>query len=186
VPRIERIQWMALGEWCWRETSGVAVAVWPSPVDDDACLRRAGIADFADSNAAWEADFAMLLDDVVSLLSRFGVAQVHGVEPVPTSLSDRLLRRNTPPSEPAWRLALAAGDDQFGTCDVELGNPVRAVVCTSDGHPIIWIWTDAQIETGWPKYLAPLTRGRPLEQGTIKIGVLSLPNQLRPIVESRR
>jgi hypothetical protein len=178
VPRIAHIQWWSLGRCRWRDELGVGAAMCPSPVDHDACLRSAGFADFADCDDAWHQDFTTLLDDVVSLLSRFGAAVVHGLEPVPASWWDRVLRRRAPPWSPASRLELAASDDQFGTCGVEFGDPVRAAACTSDGHPIIWAWIRAGVDGGWPAYLAPLARGRPFLETALDLSTLGPPSPL--------
>ncbi len=37
-------------------------------------------------------------------------------------------------------LVAAARDDNVPPCVVEIGAPVQAVVRTSDGHPLLWVW----------------------------------------------
>jgi hypothetical protein len=38
----------------WAIGAGMRLAVWPAPVDHDACLSDAGFTEFADSGARWD------------------------------------------------------------------------------------------------------------------------------------
>jgi hypothetical protein len=155
---------------------GLGVAIWPSPVNADACFQAAGFTEFDDVDDAWDLDFATLVADVVALLSPLGATTVRACELVPARSLDRLLRRgNARPSTPRERLLLAAEDKMFGECEVEFGAPIRAAACTSNGHPIVWLWARDLDPQTW---LASLARGRPLVETRIDLAQLRLPAAL--------
>jgi hypothetical protein len=54
---------------CWDEVEG-AVALWPTPVDGDACFEAAGFVEFADSNEFWDEEFEELLNRVIAFCAR--------------------------------------------------------------------------------------------------------------------
>jgi hypothetical protein len=121
--RFTQVNWGEVGERPAWASSGRLFAVWPSPVDHDACLAAAGFGDFADSDEAWDADLVRLVETVIAGLSGWG-------EPVMTS-------GDSPDRSIISGLLAAAGDDNFPPCVVTFG--ARAFVRTSDGHPIVWV-----------------------------------------------
>jgi hypothetical protein len=165
VARIERLHWDNLGLRVRRggagDEPGTLFALWPEPVDHDACLAAAGFARFADSDDAWDADLEGVLAAVIAALGAYGAVTVSG-EPPPRRRSRRGRPDSRPAAElsPARRLALVAGDDQLAPCLVELGAPVRAFAFVSDGHPIVWIWLHAAVARDWPGHLAAFASGR--------------------------
>ena len=138
------------------------IAIWPEPVDHDECFTRAGFRGFADSDETWNSQFQVLLDRVVQWLSSYGSPVVSGGEVAPPGPVHRLLGKKAPVLRPSERLALVAHDDQFGPCSVRFGAPARAVACTTDGHPIVWVWlrdTDGERESA---QLDALSKDKPL------------------------
>ena len=105
----------------WAPGLGRVLAIWPAPIDQDACFAAAGFRDFADSNPRWDVEFTDLLRSLVHFLERTGRA------------------RATPKLFDA--LVAAARDDQFPPCVVQFGDPVQAIIRTSNGHPLFWVWT---------------------------------------------
>jgi len=130
----------------WAPEHGRVFVVWPAPVDHDACLAEAGFSDFADSTEHWAAEFMDLTRSLVEFLA--GV--VGG---------------RAPPKLAAGLVAAARADD-VPPCVVHLGTPAQAAVRTSNGHPLLWVWTGrAGVER--EALLASVARGRPVVHTTL-------------------
>jgi hypothetical protein len=117
----EALSWCPEGWRLW--------ALWPSPVDHDSCFEQAGFDDFADSDDEWNSGFALLVEDVVRVLGRLGVAR----------LAEGEYPRGRPRETLGDALVAAARDDNFAPCVVVFGEPAQGLVRTSDGHPILWM-----------------------------------------------
>jgi hypothetical protein len=102
----------------WCAGGGRLLAVWPAPVDHDACFLDAGFSDFADTDEEWERQVARLIDALMAGLGTCGPARMRSGE----------------------GLLASARDDNVPACVVEFGSPAAAALRTSDGHPIFWIW----------------------------------------------
>lgn len=133
--KIARVHWAEITEArpSWSSASGRLYAIWPSPIDHDACFAAAGFSDFGDSDEAWDAEFAEFVEKTLAVLGEIGKA------------------RGGPRASLRDALIAAARDDNFPPCVVSFGEPVVASVRTSDGHPILWIW----IATGGLDALLP-------------------------------
>lgn len=116
----------------WAPGHGRLWAVWPSPVDHDACFAAAGFTDFADTDAAWDAEFDGMLARGLAALSDLGDAALVAGE-YPTE-------RGQPRVSLRDALLAAARDDNFPPCVVAFGEPALASMRTSHGHPIVWVW----------------------------------------------
>lgn len=53
------------------------LAVWPAPVNPDACFEAAGFTDFEDQDSAWDSEAEALLHRVVNHLSQLGTPSLH-------------------------------------------------------------------------------------------------------------
>ena len=149
---IERLNWGWVGPARppWAPASGRLWALWPSPVDHDACFEAAGFHDMADTDATWEDDFCGVLGRLLTAFDAFGASWLtEGAYP-------RRGRRVF--MSPRDVLLAAATDDAFPPCIVSFGEPARASVRTSDGHPLFWLWLDggASIEAFLPRVAAGL------------------------------
>lgn len=145
--------------------SGQLFALWPEPVNHDACFEAAGFAAFGDPDAEWDAQFEAMIDAVLGHLSALGPPSYNDPERItPTrSLVSRLLRRPAPAAPtPSQALVLAAENDQVGPIRVELGQPPAARVIASDGHPILWIWLRDDVAGMWPELCRVAAAGRPI------------------------
>jgi hypothetical protein len=167
VPGIERILWSSLGTSVWSGQTGRLFAVWPAPVNHDVCFKAAGFDDFADSDEAWHMQFQSALDRAVASLSSHGAALVTRGEAAALGFIDRLLRKKATAARAAKRLGLAAYDDQFGTCCVQFGTPVRAIACTTNGHPIVWIWLGDSVTDSWSATLHAFGQDRPVAEANL-------------------
>ncbi len=115
------------------------VALWPTPIDADACFEEAGFAEFADSDAEWDAGFEQLGALLVETVGRLaGPAQP--LPPPPPTRAWFGLRRVARPAPTALEALLeAAHDDNRGRVTACFGSPARAALTTADGHPIWWL-----------------------------------------------
>ncbi|HEY6175909.1 MAG TPA: hypothetical protein VIX73_15755 [Kofleriaceae bacterium] len=169
---IESIHWGDVGDRSYHGDLGRLMALWPDPVDHDACLERAGFERFADTDAPWDADFAIIIQDVLDALGTYGSPVVTAEPIVQRPLIDRLLRKPLPRLRLSEQIALVAHDDQFGACTVAFGSPIRAVVHVSDGHPILWMWLHHDVANAWQDHLNAVVRGRNLIKTTLRWDVL--------------
>jgi hypothetical protein len=136
---IRHLNWdeVAHAQPLWRPRGWRLLALWPSPIDHDTCFAGAGFSDFEDSDDAWHARFSELVADVVRERAHHGEPRlVEGEQP-------RKKGRQTEPLRDA--LLAAASDDNFPACVVEFGSPRRALVRTSDGHPMLWIASSSDL-----------------------------------------
>ncbi len=162
MTAIRCIHWGPVGRRSYGDEPGALFAVWPEPVNADACFTAAGFERFDDPDDAWDAEFVSLLQRVVETFGQYGSPRIIGQRPVwKRSLKDRLLGRPTP--EPALHehLALVAGNDQLDPVRVEFSAPVRAAIFVSDGHPIVWSWLHASIIAAWQEHLLRICEDRP-------------------------
>jgi hypothetical protein len=153
---ITRIHWGSVGCCRWHDQIGRLFAVWPEPVDHDACFQAAGFGRFDDTGASWDSEFRRILDGALGTLASYGAPDLGGPEAAGSaSLLDRLLRRTRPAPSLRERVEIAATDDNL-PCWLEHGAPPRALLLVSDGHPILWIWLATEVADDWPRHLAAL------------------------------
>jgi hypothetical protein len=154
--RIRSIRWALLPEGAGAATLGPGLrtaAVWPAPVDADACFAAAGFTDFEDSDAAWDADFREIARRLLDRLGRLGPAEVReGSKQIFVLERRGWLRR--PRSRKVdlslldHLLAVTAGvEDDLPDLVVEFGRPPVAALRAGSGHPIFWL--------SWPAGAGP-------------------------------
>ncbi len=168
MPRIQRFHWSALGPHLHGRHSGSLFVAWPSPVDHDACLAEAGFTDFADTDDVWDREFVAGLERCIGSFSGCGAPEVTGCDPP----SSRVPKAG-PWLAPAERLALAAREDHFGPCSVSFGD--TAIMLTSDGHPLVWVWLVESAAGPWREHLDALRGGAAGERGEIDWRRLGVP-----------
>ncbi len=130
------------------------LAIWPAPLDTDACFTDAGFHDFADSDEVWDQDWRNFVVRVLGRLEQIGApqlkteAQIDDVDARSLSrkLLDRLISRATPaPTAPLTiveQIVAVTQDSRLGEVLVEFGTSVQACLLASRGHPILWLgWT---------------------------------------------
>jgi hypothetical protein len=114
------------------------VALWPSPVDHDACFRDAGFTEFADNDDAWAVRADELLDRLLAELAVHGeprLATQAIQRPAPWFL--RLFRR---PKDVCLReqISLAIRWDSLPACVVAFGSG-GVTLHAGNGHHIFWL-----------------------------------------------
>lgn len=159
MPGIARLHWDALGRRSFEVATGALFALWPEPVNADACFARAGFECFADPDDSWDDDLERLVRGIGAALGRYGEAVATGVELV--TAPRRLWRAGGAARLSPWqRLAIAATDGPCGPCRVDLGAPAVAATFASDGHPIFWIWLNDRVADDWQRCLQAVASER--------------------------
>jgi hypothetical protein len=155
MPSFSSIQWARLEAAPLPELPAPYFCLWPEPVDHDRCFEAAGVRAFADSDVPWDADFQRLTYDLIACLSELGAPRLlRGELPV----RSRWLTRQQGNLSDA--LLLATSDDGSLPCVVGFGDPARAALAASDGHPIYWFGGAVSLDA----LLHTVARGRECRQ----------------------
>ncbi len=120
-------------------------ALWPAPMNDDACFRSAGFTDFGDADESWDANANRVLDRLLSMLSCYGQPALMS-KPVERAQSwlQRLLRK-AEVYELREQIELPIQWDELPDCVVAFGHS-GITLRTGKGHPIFWIAVPAECE----------------------------------------
>lgn len=151
MPSIHSLHWAEIpvdgAVHTWVPGPGRILVLWPAPIDHDACFAAAGFSDFADSDETWDAEFAGMVGSLVRFLERFGEARLQSGDSAREggvlAALGRALGARRQELGPANAILVAARDDNIPPCEVHFGVPVRAVLRTSNGHPLLWVWSNA-------------------------------------------
>jgi len=159
----------------WGPAGGTLLAIWPSPINGDACFTKAGFTDFDDDDLdeAWDADFENLTSSLVRRLSSFGTTVLrYGSSVLQTdqTIEEALLETT-------------GKDTQICVppCIVDFGDPPRASLCTSDEHRIWWVKISDGL-VGVEAFLQELAGLRPLVRRDIDFAILA-PSPDHPALE---
>jgi hypothetical protein len=132
----------------------VVLAIWPAPVNADACFADAGFHDFADTDDEWGADWRGIVSRALARLEQNGSPSVrieagicrggflsHVSWIFSWLLPQRLFLK--PVHLPiAEQIFVVTTDDQFGEVFIEYGMPPMVRLLASGGHEVLWIgWT---------------------------------------------
>jgi len=144
----------------WPE--GTVIALWPSPVNADACFEEAGFSEFAERGAAWHADFEELVGLVIEHLESLGAPRVarrpYPEDPEPVGDLAHLIIES----------ATASYAEDF-VAMLEFGLPKAAALQTGSGHDVLWIWSrDPHLQS----LLEAVARSWPLERRELDWQVL--------------
>ena len=126
-----RVHWGRVGE-------APLIALWPAPVNPDACFEAAGIADFGDADDEWDRAADALLARLLGELGAYGTPSLRTTPIVPPrSWRDRLLGRKegTPGLEEQLRAPMRW--DSLPDAVVDFGPAVS--LRTGSGHVLFWI-----------------------------------------------
>jgi len=161
----DRVHWSSIprtlaGGRGWPE--GTVIAVWPSPVNADACFEEAGFSEFADRGDAWHADLERLVDLVIEQLETLGAPRVarkpYPEDPEPVADMAHLIIES----------ATATYAEDFVAL-LEFGMPKAAALQTGSGHDVLWIWyRDSHLQS----LLDALARSWPIERRELDWQVL--------------
>ena len=144
---------------------GVQVhALWPSPVNPDACFKDAGFIDFGDADPAWDEQADALVRRVLdALIGHFGPAQLHHapiIQPLPWYRA--LIRRPKP--LPLWeQLSCPMHDDRHTAADIRFGAS-GARIRGSNGHLLMWIDWPSPAPLSFDAFVHSLAADAPVVQ----------------------
>lgn len=136
-------------DWALRAGAGQALfAIWPAPVNADACFAAAGFNDFGDADPAWEGEATALWQRLLVALQTHGTARLVSKPLAPRQpWHQRLLRRPAPPPHPLLeQLELPMQWDSLPPCEVVFGEQAAAVR-SGNGHLLCWVlWPSSQAD----------------------------------------
>jgi hypothetical protein len=114
------------------------LALWPSPVNHDACFRDAGFTEFADNDADWSIRADALLDRLLAELARHGEPRLVS-EPI-RGAQPWLLRpfRRSPVVDLQRQITLPIQWDSLPDCVVAFGGQ-GATLRAGNGHHLFWL-----------------------------------------------
>jgi hypothetical protein len=141
---------------------GVAVfALWPSPMNDDACFRAAGFTDFGDADDQWDANAEALLSEMLSELSEFGSPRLLS-EPLekecPWYLRPFTKRE---PFDLTQQIQLPMQWDNLPDCLVSFGES-GVSLRSGRGHIIYWIALPQSEASCFPGLVKRIATSHPL------------------------
>jgi len=173
TPTINKIHWDQIDPALsvFGIDSGFAVfAIWPEPVDHDACLREAGFSAFADIGVD-DPGFHSMAERLWNALAAFGAPRRKSGDAAGRSfdlweslLTTLGLRPRAREASLLDCLVIPAENDQFPPRVIDFGNPSQATVVTSDGHPIFWLGLSPASKGNRDEIVRAMGDGRPCEQ----------------------
>jgi hypothetical protein len=162
------------------------LAIWPAPINADACFVDAGFRDFPDSDEIWdqwEHDWQGFVGRVLGQLELFGEIHVKAEARIEDTdarsfskkILDRMLSRPAPAPKPTptlvEQIVTVTNDDRWGEVFVEFGAPAQACLLASRGHSILWLGWTARHDTA-EVFVERLADGMPIVQTTLNWQVL--------------
>jgi hypothetical protein len=135
------------------------VAVWPAPVNDDACFRQAGFTDFADADEAWDREADAFLQRAVDELSRYGPPRIREAAQPRRSWRQRLFGVRAPVPDLLETIRAPTDWDHLPDAVIDFG-AAGATLRTGGGHLLLWITLpdaemDAFVADSMPRIAAP-------------------------------
>ena len=158
----------------------VVMAVWPAPMNADACFLAAGFDDFDDPDDIWDQQWREVIGRVLGFLERLGPARLSkGIEVyeiVHSGLIRRLIGYLFPDTLPRKRVQLsvleqvfvATQDDHFGEVLIDFGQPAKASFTPGPGEPILWIGFQGQCGLTPEMLMAGLAENYPITRTLLK------------------
>lgn len=114
------------------------LAIWPAPVNHDACFKEAGFTLFGDNDEEWDSAAAKLLARAIENLSRFGAPDLAS-EPLRSNPPWYLRLLRTSRQLPLQEQALLPMQwDSLPQFHARFGNR-GAALRTGSGHFLLWI-----------------------------------------------
>ncbi|MBI5779331.1 MAG: hypothetical protein HZA49_07735 [Planctomycetes bacterium] len=135
-------------------------AIWPAPVDADACFNKAGFNDFSDLDTSNE--FEGILSNLVQSFTKLGTPRV--INKYYPSLYHRFFKR----IDIMGQLLGPVYDDRIPACIVEFGNPKVAAIKTEAGHPILLVTVKKDRNELFQSILIKIANGRNLKNTILK------------------
>ncbi|MBE3123248.1 MAG: hypothetical protein IMZ65_00410 [Planctomycetes bacterium] len=149
------------------------LAVWPSPVNADACFSAAGFEEFTDPDDQYDREWQEMIAHSLDYLGRFGCPKVRRAAEVYENLP--LLQRwlNRLRFLPGTRrvdlpiveqMDLVTTDDRFGNVAVEFGQESRVLLKAGHGHPILFVQFAVPCGTAIEDFVRQVAEERPVSR----------------------
>lgn len=145
-------------------------AIWPSPVEPDACFLNAGFSSFANTDEKWDAEFKVIIQQLLEALVSCGELVIRQDiecnyvysfrEKILLSLK---LMNPVVDLNLSERILLAATDSQFGDLVIDFGSSALAAIRVGSGHPIFWLGIHQNEKELFLKCLSSIEEGRYVE-----------------------
>ncbi len=151
-----------------KESEGAELfALWPSPMNDDACFRAAGFTDFGDGDDNWDANAEGMLTRLLEALGGHG----------PPRLMSKPVEKHRPwyrrwfadPEVFALReqIELPLQWDELPDCVVGFGDG-GVTLRTGGGHHIFWITLPGSDAAFFPEIVSRIAAPHPLVRTNLK------------------
>lgn len=145
----------------------ILFALWPAPVNPDACFEAAGFGDFGDSDDAWEVEAAALLDRLIATLSRHGEGRLLSQPLRPSRPWYRRVFSRPQPLPLRQQIEMPLEWDSLPDCLVAFGDQ-GITLGTGKGHHLFWIGWPAADAGGFPVLLEAVGAGLPRMKTDLK------------------
>jgi len=138
-------------------------ALWPSPVNADACFEAAGFTDFDDADAPWDTLAEAWLQRLIQALSALGTPALRSA---PLQARRAWWQRWHRPTEPLplpQQLLMPMHWDSLPACELHFGDS-GVVLRTGQGHWLCWLHWPEDRAAELPALLLQLADGHPLHR----------------------
>jgi hypothetical protein len=135
-------------------------ALWPSPVNDDACFREAGFCDFADSDSEWDANADALLTRLIEALTNFGAPHLVSKPVLKYQPWYRRLFIKAEIFDLRQQIELPIQWDGLPDCIVDFGES-GVSLRSGSGHHLFWITLPGPSATSFPQLLGQVAASHP-------------------------
>jgi len=159
-----------VGSGQWARAQDI-LAIWPAPVNPDACFSAAGFDEFADQDEQWEDEWRSLIGRLLACLERFGAARVcrsaEVYEVLPTLQRWMNFLRGRPTRKRveltiAEQIELVTQDDQFDNVLLVFGSGPYARLSAGGGHEILFVQVAEQTDSSAEDLLRQVADARPV------------------------
>lgn len=142
-------------------------ALWPSPMNDDACFREAGFTDFGDGDESWDAEAESLLTRLLAALSSYGPLHLIS-EPAERRQSwFRRLFTRAEVFDLRHQIELPIQWDELPDCVVAFGDS-GVSLRTGCGHHIFWITLPCREASSFPSLVSRVASSHPTIQTELR------------------
>jgi hypothetical protein len=142
------------------------IAIWPSPVNHDACFEQAGFTEFGDNDEEWDAQAEELLRRVIAQLSRFG-SPVLLSKPLPMRRPWYQVFKSSPPQPLLQQALLPMHWDSLPSFRAVF-SPSTAELRTGSGHFLLWVSVPTALLAEPRAFVAEVAAPWPIQQTQLR------------------
>ena len=144
-------------------------ALWPAPVNADACFAEAGFTDFDDASAPWEHEATSLWQRLLQAMQAHGAPRLLSSALAPQQpWHQRLLGRTAAPPHPLLeQLELPMQWDSLPACEVVFGEHA-AGLRSGHGHVLCWVLWPAALAANFEAVVHQIACGHPVQHTPLK------------------